>query len=188
MLGSKSIRAVILRNDDRIGGTRDNLDRRLISHDLRRKSPLPKSSAGFTLIELMITVAIVAILAAIAYPSYRNYVLRGQVANATDGLSAVSANMERYFQDNRTYLTANSFTPPCLTAATYGTFTVSCPTVLTNTTYTLQASGSGATAGFTYTIDQAGNQSTTVVSPAPSAWIPAGGTCPTSWETKAGQC
>ena len=133
----------------------------------------------------MITVAIVAILAAIAYPSYRNYVLRGQVVSATNGLSAVSANMERYFQDNRTYLAANGFTPPCSTAAPYGTFTVSCPTAPTLTAYQVTAVGSGATAGFTYTIDQAGNQTSTVASPAPSAWII---TCPSTWTTKAGQC
>lgn len=150
-------------------------------------------AAGFTLIELMITVAIVAILAAIAYPSYRNYVLRGQVANATTGLSAVSANMERYFQDNRQY---NSITPgvqpasPCDTAVyptlTYGTFNVTCVVGAgTAATFTLTATGSGATAGFSYTIDQKGNQATSIAAPAPSAWII---TCPSTWSTKAGQC
>jgi type IV pilus assembly protein PilE len=152
-----------------------------------------RRAAGFTLIELMITVAIVAILAAIAYPSYRNYVLRGQVVNATDGLSAVSANMERYFQDNRQY---NSVSPgnqpasPCDTTVyptiTYGTFSITC--VVGNgatATYTLTATGSGATAGFTYTINQAGTQTSTVTSPAPSAWRI---TCPSSWTTKAGTC
>jgi prepilin-type N-terminal cleavage/methylation domain-containing protein len=150
-------------------------------------SPTPRHhrAAGFTLIELMITVAIVAILAAIAYPSYRNYVLRGQVVSATNGLSAVSANMERYFQDNRTYVAANTFTPPCSTSAPYGTFTVSCPTAPTLAAYQVTAVGSGATAGFTYTIDQAGNQTSTVTSPAPSAWIIS---CPSTWTTKAGQC
>jgi prepilin-type N-terminal cleavage/methylation domain-containing protein len=119
-------------------------------------------TAGFTLIELMIVVAIVAILAAIAYPSYRNYVLRGQVANATDALSAGSANMERVFQDNRTYIAPSTYTTPCPgtsapTATTpNGTFSVNC-TVLSATAFTMQAVGSGATAGFTYTIDQAGN-------------------------------
>ena len=144
-----------------------------------------RRSLGFTLIELMITLAIVAILAALAYPSYRNYVIRGQVVQATNGLSAVSANMERYFQDNRTYLAANGFTPPCATPAVYGTFTVSCPNVLTATTYTLQALGSASTNGFTYTIDQAGTQVSNVTAPAPSAWIL---NCPSTWETKEGTC
>lgn len=151
--------------------------------------PKPRGhAAGFTLIELMITVAIVAILTAVAYPSYRNYVLRGQIVNATTGLAAVSANMERYFQDNRTYVGG-----PCSTAATYGNFTVSCPTAPVNTPnpmFTVSAVGNtgSSVSGFTYTIDQAGNKATSVAPPAPSAWIPAGGTCPTSWETSAGQC
>jgi type IV pilus assembly protein PilE len=149
-----------------------------------------RRSAGFTMIELMIAVAIVAILAAIAYPSYRNYVLRGQIANATDALSAGSANMERVFQDNRTYVAPTGYATPCPgtaapTAATLsGTFSVSC-TVLSGTAFTMQAVGSGNTAGFTYTIDQAGNQTSTIAAPAPSAWI---NTCPSTWSIKAGQC
>ncbi|MBC7938818.1 MAG: prepilin-type N-terminal cleavage/methylation domain-containing protein, partial [Chitinophagaceae bacterium] len=58
---------------------------------------------GFTLIELMITVAIIAILAMVAVPSYRDHILRGQLVDATNGLSSVRANMERHFQDNRSY-------------------------------------------------------------------------------------
>lgn len=50
---------------------------------------------GFTLIELMITVAIVAILAAVAYPSYNEYVLRSHRSNARNGLVGASAWMER---------------------------------------------------------------------------------------------
>jgi len=154
---------------------------------------------GFTLIELMITVAIVAILAAIAYPSYHNYVIRGQLVNATDGLSAMQANMERYFQDNRTYVATGGFTPPCqlLPVPTYGTFTVSCPAALSNSpgapftgttltanTFQLEAVGSGSTAGFSFFIDQVGNQASTVTAAVPSGWT----TCTTGWETKAGQC
>lgn len=144
---------------------------------------------GFTLIELMVTLTIVAILASVAYPAYRNYVIRGQVVNATNGLSAVAANMERYFQDNRTYAAANGFTPPCTVTGTntniYGTFTVACATAPTATTFSITATGSGQTAGFTYTIDQLGDESSAVASPAPTAWIL---TCPTTWETKAGTC
>jgi Tfp pilus assembly protein PilE len=140
----------------------------------------------------MIAVAIVAILTAIAYPSYRNYVLRGQVAYATDALSAGSANMERVFQDNRTYTAPTGYSTPCTgVGSTYanpaGTFSVYCLSITGGATpgFVLRADGSGATAGFTYTIDQAGNQTSTIASPAPSAWIK---TCPASWSTKAGQC
>lgn len=142
---------------------------------------------GFTLIELMVTVTIVAILAAIAYPSYRNYALRGQLVNATNGLSALRANMERYFQDNRTYASTGTFVSPCLvlpsSSLLVGTFQLSCVTAPTATTFQLQAVGSGATAGFVYTVDQQNNQSTTVTGV--PGWI---ASCPTTWETKAGSC
>lgn len=58
---------------------------------------------GFTLIELMITVAIVGILAAIAYPSYQEYVLRGNRAEGMAMLSDAAARQERYFSQNNTY-------------------------------------------------------------------------------------
>jgi type IV pilus assembly protein PilE len=143
--------------------------------------------AGFTLIELMITVAIVAILTAIAYPAYRNYVIRGQIVYATNALSAASANMERWYQDNRTYI-GGPCTPPAVNyGPTSAYFSVSCPTILTATTFTITAVGYGSVNGFTYTIDQSGTQTSTVASPAPSAWIISGG-CIASWETKAGSC
>ena len=151
-----------------------------------------RRDAGFTLIELMITVAIVAILTAIAYPSYRNYVLRGQVVSATNALSALSANMERYFQDNRQYTSITAGTAPMspcdpvqLAASNpAGTFTLTCPTY-TATSFVITATGANATAGFSYSIDWQGNQSSVVGTPAPSGWRT---TCAASWETRAGSC
>lgn len=137
---------------------------------------------GFTLIELMITVAIVAILTAVAYPSYRDYALRGQLVDATTGLATVRANMERHFLDNRTYLTAGAFVTPCQTVdpatRTFGTFVVTCSAIAANS-YTLAATGSGATNGFVFTVNQQDVRATTS---APPDW----NTCGTKWMLKRG--
>lgn len=61
---------------------------------------------GFTLIELMITVAIVAILAAIAYPSYQDQVSSSRRSDAQGALSSFALAMERHFTSNNTYLGA----------------------------------------------------------------------------------
>ncbi len=152
--------------------------------------PFHRRSTGFTLIELMITVAIVAILAAIAYPSYRNYVIRGQLVSATNVLSSMRADMERYFQDYRTYAqTGTNPNPPCTNPVTSGTFTTTACTggnVPTATTFTLTATGSGNTNGFVFTVDQYNTQGTTVASPAPSAWTT--GSPFACWITKPGGC
>jgi prepilin-type N-terminal cleavage/methylation domain-containing protein len=145
-----------------------------------------RSLQGFTLIELMIVVAIVAILAAIAYPNYRDYVIRGQLVDATQGLAAVRANMERYFQDNRTYLAVGTFTPPCTAAnVAYGRFNISCPPI-DATHFTATAVGiSGDLAGFSFTVDQNNVQQTTVTTPpAPASFA----SCTTAWVTKTGGC
>lgn len=62
-----------------------------------------KAEHGFTLIELMITVAIVGILAAIAYPSYTEYVLRGNRTEGQAFLNDAAARQERYYAQNNTY-------------------------------------------------------------------------------------
>jgi prepilin-type N-terminal cleavage/methylation domain-containing protein len=146
-----------------------------------------RPSQGFTLIELMITVAIVAILTTIAYPNYRDYVIRGQLVDATQGLSAVRANMERYYQDNRTYLAVGIFTPPCAAAqVAYGKFLISCASVAAPPSFTATAVGAaGQLAGFTYTVDENNVQKTTVVTPpAPASFL----SCTTAWTTKTGGC
>lgn len=60
---------------------------------------------GFSLIELMITVAIVGILAGIAYPSYQNYVLRTGRADGQAKLMEIMQAQERFYSQNQTYTT-----------------------------------------------------------------------------------
>ena len=59
--------------------------------------------AGFTLIELMVTVAIIAILATVALPSYQNHVMRANRSAAASFLMEVANMQERYYLDARAY-------------------------------------------------------------------------------------
>ena len=62
-----------------------------------------KKTKGFTLIELMIAVAIVGVLTAIAYPSYQNYLVKGTRANAKAFLMDVASKEQQYLMDSRAY-------------------------------------------------------------------------------------
>lgn len=125
--------------------------------------------AGFTIIEVMIVVVIIAVLGAVALPAYNDYILRSRLAEAYANLGDMAVKLEQYYQDNRTY---NGVPPPCTaggtvanlpTAANAKYFTVSC-TGLSNTGFTVQAVGNAANvAGFTFTIDQTGLKQTTAV-------------------------
>ncbi len=139
---------------------------------------------GFTLIELMVTVVIIAILASIAMPTYNNYVIKGKIPDATSALATKRMAMEQFFQDNHTYAGANA-NPACANDSTTSRyFTFACNLPAGGLTYNIIATGQGSMAGFTYQIDNFGTKSTAIASPpAPSGWI--GGAC---WVTKPGGC
>ncbi|UDL04370.1 type IV pilin protein [Marinobacter sp. CA1] len=61
----------------------------------------PAQSRGFTLIEIMIVVAIAGILAAVAFPAYQSSVEKGRRSDAQAALTAFGVAMERYYTDNR---------------------------------------------------------------------------------------
>ena len=143
-------------------------------------NPVRRRAAGFTLIELMITVAIVGILAAVALPSYRSYIRRGQQPEAFNELSDLRTKMEQYYQDNRSYgatTCADTNTPAWATSGTtpiwgqtpsssnvfgFRYFSFTCALSSSGQGYTITATASaGQVSGDIYTIDQAGNRATT---------------------------
>ena len=102
-------------------------------------------SAGFTLIELMIVVAIVGILAAVAYPSYQDYVRRAARADAQADLLELAQLMERQFTLNNSYA---AFALPFNQSPRNGAPRYNLTLLnLTQTTYTLQATPAGAQIG-----------------------------------------
>ncbi len=132
-----------------------------------------KARRGFTLIELMIVVVVIAILSAVAIPSYTDYVTRGKLVEGTSALSDGRVKMEQYFQDNRTY--AGGPVPAATTNFNYSAV----PAELTATSYKITATGIGNLSAFSYTI----NESNTKTSATP--W----GNSTTCWVVnKGGAC
>ena len=160
----------------------------LCNHDLTRRQRIglsqKRDTRGFTIIELMVAVAIVAILAAIAAPSYQDYMTRGKIPEATSTLADMRVKMEQYFQDNRTYVgaCAANTVAPLPTNTKY--FAVTCPT-LTATTFTVMAAGNAARGmdGFDYTVNQQNVQDSTIAGQAAVQGYVSNASC---WITRKG--
>jgi len=125
-----------------------------------------KQAFGFTLIELMIVVAIIGILASIAYPSYTQYVLRANRAEAKAVLTETAQFMERYFTTNGTYVGGAllSNVSPKGASGSAIKYNISFSAGPTATAFTLQAAPSGVQANDscgTLTLSNTGAQTPT---------------------------
>lgn len=119
---------------------------------------------AFTLMELLVTVAIIGILSAVAIPAYSEYVTRGRIPDATARLATLQVQMEQYFQDNRTYVGA----PACSAdSSSSKNFDFQCSDGTSVSAYVLTATGKDAMSGFTYSVNQANVKATSSV---PSGW------------------
>jgi type IV pilus assembly protein PilE len=142
---------------------------------------------GFTLLELMVTVAIIGILASIAIPYYFGYVQRSRIIEATTTLGDMRSQMEKFYMDNRTYLLggvcAVNVAMGNYNAAASNKFNVKAPVPCTANTYRLQAFGvaGGPMAAFQYEVNQQNIKSTLA-----TAW---GVTSASCWVSKSdGSC
>lgn len=143
----------------------------------------PRGEYGFTLIELMITVAVIGILAAVAFPSYTQYIVRANRSAAQSFMFTVANRQEQSMLNARSYFsvatgtaaqwTAVSINVPTEVQANY-VVTVASDNTATPPTYTITATPSGAQAQrdtkcANLTLTQAGVKGKTGTAPAVSA-------------------
>lgn len=130
-----------------------------------------RNAQGFTLVELMITIAIIGILASIAYPSYTDYVVTSNRAEAQRELVRIANLQEQYFVNTRTYTA--TLTDVGLAANPYvtdtGNYSIAATIADSGLSFTLTATAQGNQASkdstcLTLTVDQNGEKGGTSTS------------------------
>lgn len=135
-----------------------------LSVDIPATGPVNSRAHGFTLIELMVTCAIVAILAAIAIPSYAYFMKQSRRGDAESTLMDIAQREQQYLLDQRVYAatiaTLNTTVPADVTS--YYTVTIAAPAGVTPPTFTVTATpiaGSVQAGDYTLSLDNTGLKS-----------------------------
>ncbi|MDH5206715.1 MAG: prepilin-type N-terminal cleavage/methylation domain-containing protein [Hylemonella sp.] len=132
---------------------------------------------GFTLVEMLITVAIIGILAAIAIPSYNKYIVRAKRSAAQSFMLSVANKQEQYLLDRRTYaadLAALNMTVPADVAQNY-TITTTPDMAVAPPVYSVKAEPIGTQATIdtkcgTLTLHSITGKSVSTATPVASCW------------------
>ena len=131
-----------------------------------------KQQRGFTLIELMIVVVVLAILTAIAYPTYTNQILKSRRADGIAALNHAAMLMESWRSDNATYIGGEAIIAG---TSVDGYYNITAPVSATATAYAFTATAVGRQASdtkcATLTLDSLGNRGYTGTAPdADTCW------------------
>lgn len=166
-------RNACVKSFERIGCSRYSLGR-------PRSSSVQGKVNGFTLIEVMVVVAVIAILSAIALPSYNDYVTRGRIPDGIAPLADMQVRLEQYYQDNRTYVGACAAGTIAPLPANSRYFAFTCPTLAADN-YVVVSKGltDGPMGAFEYRLTlAAGGALTRTTASLPAGWTnPSPSTC-----------
>jgi len=145
--------------------------------NITERTKMKRSQQGFSLIEVMIAVAIVGILAAVALPAYSKYVVRARLTEAFTSLGGAQPAAEQFWANTRSY---DGFQNASNFPASTANFDYSLSNA-TASAYVITATGKGKASGFTYTVDQNGGRATTATpewGTSTSCWVDRpGGVC-----------